>query len=85
MLAWMSVCLLCVCLWISKEDARSPGTGAEDGCELPGRFWELDPGFLEEQLVLLIIGPSLQLWQQSFKKSFESGKFQIQLKLQIQI
>lgn len=34
--------------------------GLQDGCELPGRRWELDPGSLEEQPVLLAAEASLQ-------------------------
>lgn len=42
------------CLWKS-EDARSPRTAVLKGCELPLGGWELNPGPLEEQLVLLTI------------------------------
>lgn len=45
----IGVCLQ-VCLY---EGIRSPGTGETDSCELPCRFWELSPGPLEEQPVLL--------------------------------
>lgn len=34
--------------------------GLQDSCELPGRRWELDPGSLEEQPVLLAAEASLQ-------------------------
>jgi hypothetical protein len=56
------VCLFCalvfclrVCLY---EGVRSPGTGIVDSCELSCGCWELNPGPLEEQPVLLI--PVLQ-------------------------
>ena len=39
---------------------RSPGTGIRDSCELPCGCWELNPGPLEEQPVLLTAEPSLQ-------------------------
>lgn len=32
-----------------EEDDRSSRTGIKDGCELPGGFWELNLGPLEEQ------------------------------------
>jgi hypothetical protein len=37
----------------TRKDIGSLGTGVIDGCELPCGFWELDPGPLEEQPVLL--------------------------------
>ena len=43
-----------------KRDIQ-PGTGVTDGCELPHKFWDLNPGPLEEQLVLLTTEPSLHL------------------------
>ena len=39
---------------------RSPGTGVTDSCELPYGCWELNPGPLEEQSVLLTAEPFLQ-------------------------
>ena len=39
---------------------RSPVTGVPDGSELPCGYWELDPGPLEEQPMLLTTEPSLQ-------------------------
>ena len=42
------------------EGVRSPGTGFSDSCELPCGCWELNPGPLEEQSVLLTAEPSLQ-------------------------
>lgn len=41
---------------------RSSRMGATDGCELPCGCWELYPGPLEEQSVLLTAEPSLQSW-----------------------
>jgi hypothetical protein len=67
----LCVCLLCLhgCLCSTcvpgvhggqKRDIQ-PGTGVTDGCELPHKFWDLNPGPLEEQLVLLTTEPSLHL------------------------
>ena len=42
------------------EGARSPATGVTDSCELPCGYWELNPGPLEEQPVLLTTEPSPQ-------------------------
>jgi hypothetical protein len=42
----------------SGEDIRSPGW---DGCESPCGCWELNPGSLQEQLVLLTLQPLRQL------------------------
>ena len=39
---------------------RSSGTEVKDACELPCRCWELNPGPLEEQPVLLTAELSLQ-------------------------
>ena len=39
---------------------RPPATGSSDSCELPYGCWELNPGPLEEQSVLLTTEPSLQ-------------------------
>jgi hypothetical protein len=41
------------CLWRSGKRIRSPGTGVIDKCELSCGSWELKPGPLEEQPVLL--------------------------------
>ena len=46
---------VCLC-----EVVGSSGTGASDSCELPCRFWELNPGPLEEHPVLLAPQQSLQ-------------------------
>jgi hypothetical protein len=42
------------------EGVRCPGTGVTDSCELPCGCWELNPGPLEDHLVLLVAKPSLQ-------------------------
>jgi hypothetical protein len=47
----------CMCV---GEAVGSPGTGVTDRCELPCGCWELSPGPLEEQPVLLTTEPSLQ-------------------------
>ena len=49
--------------------AKSSGTGVKDTCELPCGCWELNPGPLEEQLVLLTTNPFLQLQHIHFKFS----------------
>lgn len=41
------------CLWRSEEGVGSSGTGITDVCELPFGCWELIPGPLEEESVLL--------------------------------
>jgi hypothetical protein len=43
------------CQWKPYESFRSPGTGVTGGCELPCECWEMNPGPLEEQPVLLVI------------------------------
>ena len=48
------------CLQRSEEGIRSPGTRALDGCEPVSRWWESNPGPLQEQQVPLTTGPSLQ-------------------------
>ena len=50
-----------VCLYTtSKEGIRSPRTGVTDSYELLCGCWELNPGPLEEQLVILTIELSLE-------------------------
>lgn len=46
--------MFCFCLY---ESIRSPETGVIDSYELPCRLWELNPGPLKEQLVLLTSEP----------------------------
>jgi hypothetical protein len=58
------------CLACMYEDVESPGTGVTDSCELPCRCWELKPGPLEAQSVLLTVDSSLQLqWANSYSMS----------------
>ena len=42
--------LVCLC-----EGVRNPGTGVIDACELPCRYWELNPDPLEDEPVLLLL------------------------------
>ena len=44
-----------------EEGDRSPGTRVMDSCEIPCGCWELNPGLLEEQPVLLTFELSLHL------------------------
>jgi hypothetical protein len=50
------VVVLPVCLC---EDVRFPETELKDSCKLPCLCWELNPGPLEEQPLLLTTEPSL--------------------------
>lgn len=55
------LCALVLCLHVYLcEDVRSPETGVIDICELPTGCWQLNPGPLGEQPVLLTAEPSLQ-------------------------
>jgi hypothetical protein len=45
--------------WTPSEAVRFPGTEVTDGCEPPCGGWELNPGLLEEHLLLLNAKPSL--------------------------
>jgi hypothetical protein len=47
------------CLWKSEEGSVAYGSVTDD-CEPPYRCWELNPGPLQEQQVLLAAEPSLQ-------------------------
>jgi hypothetical protein len=49
------------CLQWPEQGVRSPGAGITDHCEPPCRCWELNPGPLQEQPVLLTTEPSFQL------------------------
>lgn len=50
----MCVCITCIqCPWSPEEDVDSPGIGVMDGHELPHGCWELSPGPLQEQQVVL--------------------------------
>ena len=48
------------CLCKLEEGIESSRIGITDGCEPSCRCWELNPGLLEDQSVLLTTGPSLQ-------------------------
>ena len=64
----MSCLHVCVCVyhvnaWYGGEQKRVSGhlgTGITGGCGPPCGYWELNPGLLEAQPVLLTVGPSLQ-------------------------
>lgn len=43
------------------EGIRNPGTAVVDSCEPTYGCWELNPGVLEDQPVLLAVEPPLQL------------------------
>ena len=43
-----------------EEGVRSVSISIIDGCELPCGCWDLNPGLLEEQPVLLTSEPTLQ-------------------------
>ena len=51
----MNACAPLACSFHSgqKRDSGSPETVVTDGCELPPGCWQLNPGLLEEQPVLL--------------------------------
>lgn len=50
------------------EGIRSHRTTVTDSCELPCRFWELNPDPLEEQPVFSNAEPSLQFENYKFLK-----------------
>lgn len=56
------------CLPEPEEYLRFPGTGVKGGCELPGGYWELNPGRLQEQQWLLAPETSLQTSDNLFLK-----------------
>lgn len=54
----------CVRAWCPKrleQGVGSPKFGVTDDCELPCGCWELNPGLVQEQYILLTAEPSLQL------------------------
>ncbi|EDL82057.1 rCG29021 [Rattus norvegicus] len=56
-----SIQKLCVYVLLRYEDSISyPGNGFTDCCEMSRELWELNPGLLEEQSVLLIAETSPQ-------------------------
>lgn len=50
---------VCLCPWQPEESMRSPGTGVTGGCEPSFGCFELNPGPLEEQVVLVTPEQSL--------------------------
>ena len=72
---FLCVCVLVFFLYASLyEGIRSPGIGVTDSGELPCGCWELSPGPLEEQPVLLTTEPSLQCPCLSFLYQCSSGQ-----------
>lgn len=60
-------CYACVhhlcawCMWRPEEGIGAPGTGVTGAaCKPPCGCWELSPGFLQEQQVLLTTKPAPQ-------------------------
>ena len=47
------------CVYRPERGNWIPGTGVLDDCETPCGYWELNPGSLEQQPVLLTAKPSL--------------------------
>jgi hypothetical protein len=59
--SFLKKCALVFCLRMCLcKGAKPPGTGVTESCELPCGCWELNPGHLEEQPVLLTPEPSVQ-------------------------
>ena len=54
----MYISVLSVCMSVSGH--WIPGTRITDSCELLYSSWKLNPGPLEERLMLLTMDPSLQ-------------------------
>jgi hypothetical protein len=62
--ACMYVCVPCVCLVpvkVARRDVRSPGAGVSGSCEPSRGCWEPRCDPLQEQPMLLVTEPSLQL------------------------
>lgn len=51
-----------MCLLTPEEGIGSPKTGVAGGCELPCGFWDLNPGPLEEQTLLLTAELPIQIF-----------------------
>lgn len=52
-----------LCSWCPQrpeEDIESPGTGLTDSCKPTCGYWDLNTALLEEQPVLLTLGPYTQ-------------------------
>jgi hypothetical protein len=79
---YMQICV-CVCVCVREREREKgrereregereyvafPGTEVTDNCELSHGCWELNPGPLEEQPVLLTAEPSLQPLEFLFQK-----------------
>ena len=60
------------CLQRPENGVGIHGTGITDGCELPCGRWELNPGPLEEQAVLLTTELSLQPLTDPFSENLAS-------------
>ena len=60
----LCACIFCrvcaLCPQKSEDGMGSPGPGVRDSCRLLCGCWELNPGPMEEQPVLLTTEPSLQ-------------------------
>jgi hypothetical protein len=59
------MCILCVCLLpveVRREYARAPVTRIEIGCKPPSGCWDLNPGPLQEQQILLVVESSFLLF-----------------------
>ena len=55
------MCTVCIqCGRRPEEDVKFPATGVTDDSELSCGYWELNPGPLEEQFLLLTTEPLLQ-------------------------
>lgn len=57
-----------LCSWRSEEGARSPRTVVTDGCEPLCGFWEMNPGPLQVQEMLLSTELSLFSPNYQFEK-----------------
>lgn len=56
-----SACMyMCLVLGRPEEGAGSPGTGVTNSCGPSCGYWVLNPGFLEEHLVVSTAEPYLQ-------------------------
>jgi hypothetical protein len=62
-------------VYIQEKGNRARRTIVKDSCEPPCVYWEFNPGPLEEQPVISITEPSLQLPQEdSFKREVYCAK-----------
>lgn len=61
--AWMSMYMDVSnvwCPWRPGGRVRCPGTGVTNSCQLPWRFWDLNPCPLKEKPVILTAEPALR-------------------------